>query len=81
MDDVLGEVRRVREAYAERFGFDLAAIFRDVREQERRSGREFVSLPPNRIVPTVDIPLIEEPAIEVETGSTSPAVEGSSNLS
>jgi hypothetical protein len=42
-DDVLDEVRRAREAYGERFGFDLEAIGRDLREQERRSGRRIVN--------------------------------------
>ncbi len=57
MDDVLAEVRRIREAYGERFGFDLAAIFEDIREKEREGGHVHVTLPPRRIVPTVDVPL------------------------
>jgi hypothetical protein len=35
-------VRRVRDAYAARFNYDLQAIFRDLKEQEKRSGREIV---------------------------------------
>ena len=48
MDDVLLEVRKVREAYAKRFGYDLLAIHRDLKEQEQASGRRMVSLPPRR---------------------------------
>ena len=49
-DDIVEEVRRVREAYGERFNFDLAAIFRDLREREIAGGREVVSLPRPRSV-------------------------------
>jgi hypothetical protein len=47
-DDVVREVRAAREEYCRRFGYDLAAIVRDLREQERVGGREVVSLPPRR---------------------------------
>jgi hypothetical protein len=42
-DPIVDEVRRVREAYAARFNYDLRAIYRDLKEQEKRSGREVVS--------------------------------------
>ncbi len=42
-DDLILEVRRNREAYAQRFGFDLRAIHRDLKRQERESGRKVVS--------------------------------------
>lgn len=42
-DPIVEEVRRTREAYAARFHFDLRAIYRDLKEQEKRSGRELVS--------------------------------------
>ena len=51
-DPVVVEVRAAREAYARRFGFDLRAICRDLREQERINGRELVSLPPRRPEPS-----------------------------
>jgi hypothetical protein len=50
-DPIVEEVRAAREAYARRFGFDLRAICRDLRDQERRSDRELVSLPPRRPEP------------------------------
>lgn len=42
-DPIVEEVRRVRDAYAARFDYDLHAIFRDLKEQEKRSGRKSVS--------------------------------------
>jgi hypothetical protein len=48
VDDVVLEVRKIREAYAERFRFDLQAIHRDLKAQEQASGRRVVSLPGRR---------------------------------
>ena len=44
-DPIVDEVRRVREAYAARFNYDLRAIYRDLKEEEQRSGRKVVSYP------------------------------------
>jgi hypothetical protein len=49
VDDVLLEMRKVREGYAEQFDYDLLAIHRDLKEQEKASGRKIVSLPPRRL--------------------------------
>ena len=43
-DPIVDEVRRVRDAHAARFNYDLDAIFRDIKEREQKSGRKFVSL-------------------------------------
>jgi hypothetical protein len=51
MDEVLQEVRKAREAYAKRFNYDLQAIHRDLKEQERAGGRRIVSLSPRRPKP------------------------------
>ncbi len=48
-DPIVEEVRKVREAYAAKFNYDLEAIFQDLKRQERESGRTFVSFPPRRI--------------------------------
>jgi hypothetical protein len=48
-DPIVEEVRKAREDYLRRFNYDLDAIFRDLKEQEQKSGREVVSLPPKRI--------------------------------
>jgi hypothetical protein len=50
-DPIVDEVRRVRDAHAARFNYDLDAIFQDIKEQEKKSGRKFVSFPPRRIEP------------------------------
>jgi hypothetical protein len=51
VDDILLEVRKAREAYAQQFGYDLQAIHRDLKAQEQASGRRIVSLPPRRPKP------------------------------
>jgi hypothetical protein len=42
-DRIVDEVRRTRDAYAARFNYDLRAIYCDLKEQEKRSGRKVVS--------------------------------------
>ena len=42
-DPIVDEVRRARDAYAARFNYDLRAIYRDLKEQEKRSGSKLVS--------------------------------------
>jgi hypothetical protein len=51
-DPIVEEVRQAREAHAARFHYDLDAIFRDVKEQEKKSGRKFVSFPARRNEPS-----------------------------
>lgn len=48
-DPIVEEVRRVRDAYAARFNYDVEAIFQDLKRQEQDSGRTFVSFPPRRV--------------------------------
>jgi hypothetical protein len=48
-DPIVEEVRKAREAHAAKFNYDLQAIYQDVKEQEKHSGRTFVSYPPKRI--------------------------------
>jgi hypothetical protein len=45
-DPIVDEIRRIRREHAERFQFDLDAIFEDLRDQQRRSQRKIVSRPP-----------------------------------
>jgi hypothetical protein len=41
-DPIVDEIRRVRDAHAARFNYDLDAIFQDVKEREKNSGLKFV---------------------------------------
>lgn len=50
-DPIVEEVRRIRDAHAARFGYDLDAIFRDIKEQERLSGRTYVSFADKTVEP------------------------------
>ncbi|MCP3957337.1 MAG: hypothetical protein GY719_05745 [bacterium] len=50
-DEIIQEVRSNREAYAEQFGYDIRALYRDAKEREGASGRTVVSLEPHRIEP------------------------------
>lgn len=48
-DPIVDEVRSLREAYAGRFNFELQAIARDLKAQERATGRELIRLKPRRL--------------------------------
>ncbi len=41
-DPIVDEVRRVRDAHAARFNYDLDAIFQDIKEREKKGGLKFV---------------------------------------
>ena len=47
-DPIVDEVRRHRQAHAERFGYELQAICRDLRRQQEEAGREVVSFSAKR---------------------------------
>lgn len=77
-DPIVDEVRRARDAYAARFNYDLRAIFCDLKEKEKRSGRKVVSYaenaPPNQALqPT-------EAAISVPQESKSPKAAPAAEL-
>src|SRR5206468_3006758 len=50
-DPIVAEVRRVREAYAAQFNYDLEAIYRDLKQREKASGRRYVRYPPRTYNP------------------------------
>jgi hypothetical protein len=59
-DPIVEEVRRVRDAHAARFNYVLDAIYRDIKEQEEKSGRKFVSfiapeIEANRVLPLTGV--------------------------
>ena len=45
-DPIVAEVRRERAAHAAQFNNDLLAIYRDIKAEEQKSKRKFVSFPP-----------------------------------
>jgi len=51
-DPIVEEVRKVRDAYAKRFNYDLDAIYRDLKEKERRSGRVVTPCPTKKAAVT-----------------------------
>ena len=42
-DPIVDEVRRVRDAHAARFNYDLRAIFLDIKKREKERGLVFVN--------------------------------------
>ncbi|HSR53379.1 MAG TPA: hypothetical protein VLV83_21340 [Acidobacteriota bacterium] len=51
-DEIMRDVRAIREAYAERFNYDIDALVRDAKQRQSRSKRKIVSLAPKRIAPS-----------------------------
>ena len=41
-DPIVDEVRRVRDAHAAKFNYDLHAIFLDIKKREKERGLQFV---------------------------------------
>jgi hypothetical protein len=48
-DPVVDEVRRIRYAYAKRFGFDLRAMVTDLRRKEQEHPDRLVSFEPKSV--------------------------------
>jgi len=51
-DPIVEEVRRIRDAHAARFNYDLDAIFQDVKEREKKSGLKFIQGVARQAVPS-----------------------------
>ena len=49
-DPIVEEVRKARNKHAARFKYDLNAIAADLRQQEKKTRRKYVSLKPKRPV-------------------------------
>jgi hypothetical protein len=47
-DEVIREVRRIKEDLARSFDFDLHRIFEDARQRQKESGREILPPPPRQ---------------------------------
>ncbi len=54
-DEIVDEVRAIREAHAAKFGYDLRAIYADLKRSEAEriaAGHPFVSPPPELPTPS-----------------------------
>ncbi len=47
-DEIVEEIRRVRESYAKSFNYDIKAIIADLQKKQTESDREMVKLPVKR---------------------------------
>jgi hypothetical protein len=59
-DEIVEEVRRIREEHAAKFDHDVDAIVADARKRQRASGRKTVSFPPRKS----QINRIQKPVVE-----------------
>jgi hypothetical protein len=50
-DPIVDEVRKAREEHAKRCGYDLDAIFRDLKAREKESGKRYARYPPRPATP------------------------------
>ena len=48
-DPIVEEVRKARQDHAKKFGYNLKAIYDDLKATEKFGGREVVSLPSKRL--------------------------------
>jgi hypothetical protein len=53
-DPIVEEVRRIRDAHAVTFKYDLHAICEDLRKKEKSCGHSLVSLPPKPLLKTTE---------------------------
>lgn len=70
-DPIVDEVRRVRDAYAAQFNYDLDAIFKDIKEREKKSGLNFVHGVARQPMPNQS-PQLPGTAISIPQGTQSP---------
>ena len=47
-DPLIQEIRRIKEANAAKYGFNIRAMVEDMRRREKLSGRKVVTSPPRR---------------------------------
>jgi hypothetical protein len=47
-DPIVAVVRAIRDRHAASFNYDLDAIYRDIKEREKASGRSYVRYAPRR---------------------------------
>lgn len=50
-DEIIAEVRAIREALAAQHGYDLDRLYREAKRREEASDRETIEPTPKRLVP------------------------------
>ena len=50
-DPIVADLRKVRDAHAAKYNYDLRKIFQAIKKEEAVSGRYYVSLPAKRLYP------------------------------
>ncbi|MDD1437543.1 hypothetical protein MEN24_14435, partial [Dolichospermum sp. ST_sed10] len=48
-DPIVEEIHQTREEHSRQFNYDLKAIYQDLKAQEKKSKRQFVSYTPKKI--------------------------------
>lgn len=71
-DPIVDEVRRVRDAHAASFNYDLHAIFLDIKKREKERGLNFVDGVARQSIPS-QAPQPAGTAISVSPDAKSPA--------
>jgi len=49
IDPIIAEVRKAREAYAEKFNYDIQAMCRDLKKRQKQNADRIIAMPPKRI--------------------------------
>jgi hypothetical protein len=52
-DEIVDEVRAARQAYAARFNFDLAEIYKDLKAKEKTGSHPIAPLQPSKPTPAI----------------------------
>jgi hypothetical protein len=73
-DEVLREVRRMRESYAAQHGFDVHAIVADLRQRDEAGDWPVVRLPPRRAALSQNVALVDVVPESPAPAANSPAV-------
>ena len=49
-DEILSDIRKIRDEQAKSFNYDLTAICADLRKKQATSGRQMISIPLKTVV-------------------------------
>lgn len=50
-DEIVAEIRKIRDERAAKFGYDVEAMARDIKTREGKDGSPVVSRPAKRVTP------------------------------